>query len=80
MNFNPMALMELQKKFNTFRQDHPRVQPFFQAVKDSSMEVGTIIDMKVTTPDGVEKQCNIKITQNDIDTFKTLMSMNGMPQ
>ncbi|WP_049945943.1 MULTISPECIES: hypothetical protein [unclassified Butyrivibrio] len=80
MNFNPKAIMELQQRFNTFRLDHPRVFPFFQAVKESSMEVGTIIDMKVTTPDGVEKQCNIRITQNDIETFKTLMSMNGVSQ
>lgn len=77
MNINPMAIMALQQKFQTFNQEHPRVAPFFNAIKANSMEVGTIIDMKVTSPDGVEKQCNIKITQNDIDTFQTLMSMNG---
>ena len=76
MNINPMAIMALQQKFNTFKQEHPRVLPFLGAVRESSMEVGTIIDMKVTTPDGVEKQCNIRITQNDIDTFQTIMNLN----
>ena len=77
MNINPMAIMALQQKFNTFKQEHPRVLPFFHAIKDNSMELGTIIDMKVTTPDGVEKQCNIKITQNDIDTFQAIMNINN---
>ncbi|WP_035778769.1 hypothetical protein [Butyrivibrio sp. MC2013] len=77
MNINPMALMTLKQKFATFNQDHPRVIPFFNAIRMSSMEVGTVIDMKVTTPDGAEKQCNIKVTQNDIDLFNTIMSMNS---
>ena len=80
MNFNPMAIMELQQKFNIFKQEHPRVLPFFNAIGSSSMEVGTIIDMKVTTPDGVEKQCNIKVTQNDIDTFNAIMNLKGNVQ
>ncbi len=77
MNINPMTIMALQQNFNTFKEEHPRVLPFFGAVKDSSMELGTIIDMKVTTPDGTEKQCNIKITQNDIDTFQALMNLKN---
>ncbi|MCR5342067.1 MULTISPECIES: hypothetical protein [unclassified Butyrivibrio] len=77
MNINPMAIMALQQKLGTFKQEHPRVLPFLGAVKDSAMDIGTIIDMKVTTTDGVEKQCNIKITQNDIDIFQTLMNINN---
>ncbi|SDB69764.1 MULTISPECIES: hypothetical protein [unclassified Butyrivibrio] len=75
MNINPMAIMELQQKFNTFKAEHPRVFPFFNAVKDSSLQEGTIFDMKITTPDGASKQCNIKLTQNDIDLFRTMMDM-----
>ncbi len=77
MNINPMAIMQLQSKFNTFKTEHPRVAPFFGALKDSSIQVGTVFDMKVTTPEGKEMQCNIKITQNDIDLFNTLMEMGN---
>ena len=77
MNMNPMTIMQLQQKFNTFRMEHPRVAPFFGALKNSSLSVGTVFDMKVTTPDGREMQCNIKVTQNDIDLFNTLMEMGA---
>ncbi len=77
MNINPMTLMQIHQKFNTFRTEHPRVAPFFGALKNSSLSVGTVLDMKVTTPEGREMQCNIKVTQNDIDLFNTLMEMGN---
>ena len=75
MNFNPMLIMELQQKFGTFKSEHPRVFPFFSAVKDDALQEGTIFDMKITTPEGVSKQCNIKVTQNDIELFRSMMEM-----
>ena len=75
MNINPMAIMELQQKLNTFKQEHPRVLPFINAVKDDGLQEGTIFDMKITTPDGVSKQCNIKFTQNDLELLNTIMGM-----
>ena len=72
---NPLLPAEAQQKFITFRQEHPRVIPFFSAVKDDALQEGTICDMKITTPDGVAKQCNIKLTQNDIEMFSSMMSM-----
>ena len=77
MNINPMALVQLQHKFSTFKIEHPKVAPFFGALKESSLTVGTVFDMKVTTPDGREMQCNIKVTQNDIDLFNTIMEMGS---
>jgi hypothetical protein len=76
-NINPMAIMELQQKFNTFKEEHPRVLPFFNALKDNTPEVGSVFDMKVTNPDGTVMQCNIKLTENDLEMFRTLMNMKG---
>jgi len=39
------------------------------------MKEGTIIAVKVTTPDGKEIESNIKITANDITTFQQLMEI-----
>ena len=75
MNINPMLIMELQKKFGTFKTEHPRVFPFFNAVREDALQEGTIFDMKITTPEGVSKQCNIKVTQNDIELFRSMMEM-----
>ena len=77
MNMNPMILMQIQQKINNFKNEHPRVIPFFLALKDSSIQAGTIVDMKVTTPEGKEMQCNIKVTDNDIELFNLLMEMKN---
>ena len=39
------------------------------------MQEGTVIAVKVTTPDGKEIESNIKITANDITTFQQIMEV-----
>ena len=50
MNLNPMMLMQLQQKIQTFQQDHPKFVPFMTAVKNNALEEGAVFAMKVTTP------------------------------
>ncbi|WP_051638481.1 hypothetical protein [Butyrivibrio sp. NC2002] len=80
MNVNPMALMQLKQRFDTFNSEHPRVIPFFKAVSAASIVPGTVFDMKVTTPDGNEMHCNIKLTENDIETFHQIMELGRNSQ
>ena len=72
---NPMSLMQLQQRFQIFQQEHPKIIAFFKAIGNDSMKEGTIIAVKVTTPDGKEIESNIKITANDITTFKQIMDI-----
>ena len=72
---NPMSLMQLQQRFQIFREEHPKIIAFFKAIGNDSMKEGTIIAVKVTTPDGKEIESNIKITANDITTFKQIMDI-----
>ncbi len=73
MNMNPMLIMQLQQRMQAFNADHPKVMPFMTAVKNNALVEGTIIDMKVTTPDGKTLESNIKLTANDIETMNLLM-------
>lgn len=77
MNMNPMLLMQLQQRFSLFSQDHPKVLPFFRAIGSNAMQEGTIIDIKVTTPDGKTLESNIKLTANDIETARMMMNMSN---
>ena len=77
MNMNPMLLMQLQQRFGLFSQEHPKVLPFFRAIGDNAMQEGTIIDIKVTTPDGKTLESNIKLTANDIETAKMMKNMGN---
>ena len=72
---NPMSLMQLQQRFQIFQQEHPKIIAFFKAIGNDSMKEGTIIAVKVTTPDVKEIESNIKITANDITTFKQIMDI-----
>jgi hypothetical protein len=72
MNMNPMMLMQLQQRIQTFQQDHPKVTPFFMAVKDNALTEGAVYAMKVTTPEGKTLESNIKLTANDIETIRMI--------
>ncbi|WP_051464962.1 hypothetical protein [Butyrivibrio sp. FCS014] len=77
MNMNPMMIMQLQQRIQTFQQEHPKVLPFLTAIKDHALEEGTVIAMKVTTKDGRTLESNIKLTANDIDTIRMMMDPEG---
>ena len=69
---NPKMLLQIQQKLQTFGQEHPKVGPCFNAVRTNALSEGTIIDMKVTTPDGKVMESIIKLTANDIETFRMM--------
>ena len=71
---NPMILMQLHQRIAQFQQDHPKFPPFLEAVKNNALKEGTIVDIKVTSPEGTTLASNIKLTTNDIETIKLLVS------
>ena len=76
MNFNPTMLMQIQQRIQTFQQEHPKFVPFIMAIRDNALEEGSVIAMKVTTPDGRTIESNIRLTANDIETFRMMASGN----
>ncbi len=74
MNMNPMMLMQIQQRIQTFQNDHPKIMPFFSAVKDNALVEGAVFAMKVTTPEGKTLESNIKLTANDIETIRMIIS------
>lgn len=49
--------------------------PFMQAVGQEAIADGTIIEVKVVSPEGKEYNTNMKITQSDLDLFAQLKGM-----
>ena len=72
MAINPMALMKIRSRMNIFRQDHPKIGPFFQMLKDGAVVEGAVYELKVTTPDGKDYTANIRLTANDVETIQLL--------
>lgn len=46
------ALLKIKGAWETFSNNHPRFMPFCQAVGKDAIDAGTIIEVKVTSPDG----------------------------
>lgn len=72
---NPMAIMQLMQRWSVFQSDHPKFVPFVNAVKDTVMKEGSVLEMKVTDPDGKTTTTNIRVTANDVETFRMIAEL-----
>ena len=71
---NPMEVMKMKGMLDEFRTNHPKVLKFFQN-EATNIEVGTIIEMSLTTRSG-EKVCtNIKVKPEDMELIEQLKKM-----
>ena len=69
---NPMALMKIMNAKNKFNASHPKFGVFLNAAFAGGIQEGTIIEMKVTKPDGTEMTTNLKIKQSDLELLQEL--------
>ena len=67
---NPMALMQFAQRWSLFQEDHPKFMPFVNAAKGIAMKEGSVLELKATDPDGKTITTNIRVTANDVETFR----------
>ncbi|WP_338801424.1 hypothetical protein WAA20_15255 [Butyrivibrio fibrisolvens] len=63
------------QRLNIFRTQHPKFQAFLGSVTQGAIREGTIIEIKVTDPDGGEYISNMKLTSDDIETVEILKNI-----
>ena len=68
MNFE--ILMKLRQRIDLFNSDHPKIGNFLRTLKSNAITEGTVIEVKVTTPDGKEYESNMRLTANDVETIR----------
>ncbi|MDD7408621.1 MAG: hypothetical protein SOV71_04305 [Anaerovoracaceae bacterium] len=74
MAFNPMQLMGLKQRAGIFKNQHPKIIDFFKKIyKD--VDEGTMIEIKITTSNGKEHACGMKVTADDMETYRQLLSL-----
>ena len=69
MAMNPIAMMQAAGRIKIFQEQHPKAIAFIQSISAGDLREGSIIELKVTTPEGKESVSNIKLTREDIETF-----------
>ena len=69
---NPIAMMQAAGRIKIFQEQHPKALAFIKSVSEGDIREGSVIEVKVTTPEGKESVSNIKVTKEDMETFKIL--------
>lgn len=72
---NPMKLLQLKSAWDRFTNNHPKFPKFLSSLHRRAMQEGTIIEFKVTTPDGEEMAANLKIKADDLALFNELKDL-----
>ncbi|MBQ1414691.1 MAG: hypothetical protein IJM13_09730 [Lachnospiraceae bacterium] len=68
---NPMKLLALKGRVDVFRNDHPNVIAFLNGAQ-KYVEEGSVIEMRITMPDGRKAATNFVVNANDMQTIAGL--------
>lgn len=72
---NPMMLIKLQGAWSQFKANHPKFPLFLTAMAKEGIKEGTILEMKITTPEGKDYNANLKLTASDMELIEMLKSL-----
>lgn len=71
---NPMNVIKLKSLLERFNSNHPKVPMFFKAAAGSVQE-GSIIEIKVVSPDSKSIITNFKVNSEDIALVNELKEL-----
>ena len=71
------SLLKMKDRLKVFNQEHPRVRQFFHKIKEEGLPEGSVLEMKVTLPDGSEQVTNIRVTRQDVETIQMIVKQVG---
>ena len=72
---NPAKLLKLKGAWDRFSLGHPKFITFLKFVGNNSMEQGTVIEITVTTKEGISTTGNLKISADDLALFDELKNI-----
>lgn len=73
---NPQTVMRLMAALGTFRSNHPKFASFAQTMLKRGINEGTVIEITVTRPGEESVTSNMKVTESDLELFRSLKEMH----
>ncbi len=67
---NLMNLMQIKESWTVFKNNHPKFPLFLKAALNGAMKEGSVVEIKVTTPDGKTLSTNLKLKASDLELLK----------
>ena len=77
MAFNPIQLLKMKDLLNSFRRRHPGVSGFIDAVRAEGLPEGSVLDLKITFPEGKSMATNIRVSDEDIELIRAISQLRG---
>lgn len=77
MNMNPMNFIQFKAAYDRFKENHPKFSPFLKAAAKQAVKENSIVEIKVTTPEGQVMETNLKLKASDLSMFKELLDIFG---
>ena len=74
---NPLQFMQLAERLRIFKQQHPKVLDFIQAIGRNNLQPGVILELRVTDLDGRVSVTNMRLTEEDIETIGIIKNLKG---
>ena len=68
-------LFKLGGLWSKFSKSHPKFPQFVKAIQKDGITPDTVIDVKITYPDGKVLDTNLKITESDMALMEELKKM-----
>ncbi len=72
---NPAALFKIKGAWEKFSSNHPKLMSFFNAANAKGIVEDTVIEVKISYPDGQDLTTNVKIKQEDLELFAQIQQM-----
>jgi hypothetical protein len=72
---NPLKMMQMKSAWDKFQRNHPKFLGFIQAVRTRGIHEGTVLELKLVTPEGEELVTNLKVQQDDIELFRMMKEL-----
>lgn len=72
---NPMKLLQLKSAWDRVKANHPKFPKYLSAVCQKAIREGTVIEFKVTTPEGEELSANLRLKEDDIALFQEITEL-----
>lgn len=69
---NPLAFLQIKSAWDKFQANHPKFPKFIDAVSKDGLSEGTIIEIKVSTPEGRNFHSNLKVKQDDLELLEEI--------
>ena len=70
MTINPLNLLKLKEKYRVFKEEHPEMPKFGKLLNKKALIKGSIMSIRVTTPEGDVIKHEFELTENDVEMVR----------